>query len=64
MSAADLFRTEAAKRILVNDGGFGTEIQCWKFNEAAYAGELGLSRDQVSRRSFPIAAVRFGGAQR
>jgi 5-methyltetrahydrofolate--homocysteine methyltransferase len=46
MSAADLFRTEAAKRILVNDGGFGTEIQCWKLNEAAYAGELGLSRDQ------------------
>jgi 5-methyltetrahydrofolate--homocysteine methyltransferase len=46
MSAADLFRAEASKRILVNDGGFGTEIQRWKLNEAAYAGELGLSRDQ------------------
>jgi 5-methyltetrahydrofolate--homocysteine methyltransferase len=46
MTAADRFKAEAAKRILVNDGGFGTEIQRWKLNEADYAGTLGLSRDQ------------------
>ena len=46
MNAAEKFRTEAAKRILITDGGFGTEIQRWKLDEAAYAGDLGLARDQ------------------
>jgi 5-methyltetrahydrofolate--homocysteine methyltransferase len=46
VTAANRFRTEAAKRILVNDGGFGTEIQRWKLDSSAFAGELGLSRDQ------------------
>lgn len=46
MTTANKFRAEAAKRILINDGGFGTEIQRWKLNSAAFAGELGLSRDQ------------------
>ncbi|HMT46397.1 MAG: hypothetical protein RL702_226 [Pseudomonadota bacterium] len=37
---------EAAKRILITDGAFGTEIQRWKLSEEDYAGTLGLSRDQ------------------
>jgi 5-methyltetrahydrofolate--homocysteine methyltransferase len=46
MTASEQFRAEAAKRVLINDGGFGTEIQQWKLDEAAYAGKLGLARDQ------------------
>ena len=38
--------TEAAKRILITDGAFGTEIQNWKLAEADYAGSLGLTKDQ------------------
>jgi len=37
---------EAAKRILITDGAFGTEIQNWKLSEADYAGNLGLAKDQ------------------
>ncbi|WP_338467082.1 homocysteine S-methyltransferase family protein [Novosphingobium sp. ZN18A2] len=37
---------EAAKRILLTDGAFGTEIQGWKLGEADYTGSLGLSKDQ------------------
>jgi 5-methyltetrahydrofolate--homocysteine methyltransferase len=40
------FLGEAAKRILITDGAFGTEIQRWKLAEADYAGSLGLSHDQ------------------
>ena len=40
------FRAEAAKRILITDGAFGTEIQNWKLDEAAYAGTLTLGHDQ------------------
>ncbi|MBB4859382.1 5-methyltetrahydrofolate--homocysteine methyltransferase [Novosphingobium chloroacetimidivorans] len=40
------FLAEAAKRILITDGAFGTEIQNWKLAEADYAGALGLSHDQ------------------
>jgi 5-methyltetrahydrofolate--homocysteine methyltransferase len=46
MTASEQFRAEAAKRILINDGGFGTQIQQWKLDEVAYAGQLGLARDQ------------------
>jgi len=45
-SARDLFLAEAAKRILINDGGFGTEIQRLGLGEADYAGSLGLAHDQ------------------
>jgi 5-methyltetrahydrofolate--homocysteine methyltransferase len=45
-SAREQFLAEAAERILVIDGAFGTEIQRWKLDEADYAGALGLSRDQ------------------
>jgi 5-methyltetrahydrofolate--homocysteine methyltransferase len=37
---------EAAKRILITDGAFGTEIQNFKLSEADYAGSLGLAKDQ------------------
>jgi len=40
------FLTEAAKRVLITDGAFGTEIQNWKLAEADYAGDLGLAKDQ------------------
>ncbi|AXB77768.1 homocysteine S-methyltransferase family protein [Novosphingobium sp. P6W] len=46
MSARESFLAEAAKRILITDGAFGTEIQNWKLSEADYAGTLGLSHDQ------------------
>jgi 5-methyltetrahydrofolate--homocysteine methyltransferase len=46
MSARETFLAEAAKRILITDGAFGTEIQNWKLSEADYAGNLGLTHDQ------------------
>lgn len=45
-TARKIFLAEAAKRILVIDGAFGTEIQGWKLAEADYAGSLGLAREQ------------------
>lgn len=45
MTARDTFLAEAAKRILITDGAFGTEIQNWKLSEADYAGTLGLAKD-------------------
>ncbi|MBN8806840.1 MAG: homocysteine S-methyltransferase family protein [Sphingomonas sp.] len=46
MTAREKLLAEAAKRILITDGAFGTEIQNWKLAEADYAGTLGLSHDQ------------------
>lgn len=46
MTPRELFLAEAAKRILIIDGAFGTEIQQRKLTETDYAGSLGLSRDQ------------------
>jgi 5-methyltetrahydrofolate--homocysteine methyltransferase len=46
MTARERLLAEAAKRILITDGAFGTEIQNWKLNEADYAGSLGLTKDQ------------------
>jgi 5-methyltetrahydrofolate--homocysteine methyltransferase len=46
MTAREAFLAQAAKRILINDGGFGTEIQRLGLGEADFAGSLGLSRDQ------------------
>ena len=45
-SARAALLEQAARRILITDGAFGTEIQNWKLTEADYAGSLGLSRDQ------------------
>ena len=44
--ARDALLAQAAQRILITDGAFGTEIQNWKLGEADYAGELNLARDQ------------------
>jgi 5-methyltetrahydrofolate--homocysteine methyltransferase len=46
VSIRQKFLAEAAKRILITDGAFGTEIQNWKLSEEDYAGTLGLSHDQ------------------
>ncbi len=45
-TAREQFLAEAARRILITDGAFGTEIQRWKLAEADYAGSLGLPHDQ------------------
>ncbi|MGN6820240.1 MAG: homocysteine S-methyltransferase family protein [Sphingomonas sp.] len=45
-TAREKLLAEAAKRILITDGAFGTEIQNWKLAEADYAGTLGLTHDQ------------------
>ncbi|MDQ4088256.1 MAG: homocysteine S-methyltransferase family protein [Pseudomonadota bacterium] len=46
MNAAEQLRAEAAKRILIKDGAYGTQIQARRLREADYAGDIGLSRDQ------------------
>lgn len=46
MTSREKLLAEAAKRILITDGAFGTEIQNWKLSEADYAGDLNLSHDQ------------------
>jgi 5-methyltetrahydrofolate--homocysteine methyltransferase len=46
MTKRQLLLAEAAKRILLTDGAFGTEIQNWKLGEDCYAGSLGLPHDQ------------------
>jgi 5-methyltetrahydrofolate--homocysteine methyltransferase len=46
MTIRETLQAQAAQRILLTDGAFGTEIQNWKLDEAAYAGDLGLSHDQ------------------
>jgi len=46
MTPRELFLAEAAKRILIIDGAFGTEIQQRGLTEADYAGALGLTKDQ------------------
>ena len=46
MTARESLLAEAAKRILITDGAFGTEIQNYKLSEADYAGSLGLAKDQ------------------
>ena len=46
MTARESLLAQAATRILITDGAFGTEIQNWKLAEADYAGSLGLAKDQ------------------
>ena len=46
MSAADTFRAEAAKRILIKDGPYGTAIQGERLQAADYCGGLDLMKDQ------------------
>jgi 5-methyltetrahydrofolate--homocysteine methyltransferase len=46
MSPRESLLAQAAQRILITDGAFGTEIQRWKLSEGDYAGHLGLAKDQ------------------
>lgn len=46
MSAREQLKGEAAKRVLIFDGAFGTQIQNRKLSEADYAGDLALGADQ------------------
>jgi 5-methyltetrahydrofolate--homocysteine methyltransferase len=46
MTAAELLEREAAHRILLTDGAFGTEIQKRRLSEADYRGILEFDRDQ------------------
>ncbi len=46
MTARERLLAEAASRILLTDGAFGTEIQNYRLSEADYAGSLGLTKDQ------------------
>ena len=46
MSRADDLRAQAADRILVKDGAYGTMIQSYGLVEADYRGDHDLKRDQ------------------
>ena len=46
MTASQSLRTEAAKRILIKDGAYGTSIQARKLQGADYCGPLDLLKDQ------------------
>jgi 5-methyltetrahydrofolate--homocysteine methyltransferase len=46
MSASQTLRAEAAKRILIKDGAYGTSIQNKKLQSADYCGGLDLLKDQ------------------
>src|ERR1044072_1258371 len=46
MNAAERLRAEAAGRILVKDGAYGTQVQQRRLSEADYRGALDLGRDQ------------------
>ena len=45
-AAADTFRAEAGRRLLVKDGAYGTMIQAEKLVEADYRGDLAFTLDQ------------------
>src|SRR5689334_1126242 len=46
MSASQSLRAEAANRIVVKDGAYGTSIQSRKLKSAEYCGGLDLLKDQ------------------
>lgn len=46
MTARETLLAEAAKRVLLTDGAFGTAIQNYKLTEEDYAGDLDLGHDQ------------------
>ena len=46
MTVREQLLAEAAKRVLISDGAWGTQIQTWGLGEADYAGSLGLAREQ------------------
>src|SRR5215471_3694222 len=46
MTASESFRAEAAKRILIKDGAYGTLVQAQKLQSGDYCGGLDLGKDQ------------------
>ncbi len=46
MSAAQYLRAEAAKRILIKDGAYGTQVQSFRLESADYCGGMDLIKDQ------------------
>ena len=46
MNIAEQLKAEAAKRILIKDGAYGTQVQARGLAEADYRGGLSLGRDQ------------------
>ncbi len=46
MTVARQLRAEAARRILIKDGAYGTQVQQRRLAEADYRGSLDLARDQ------------------
>src|SRR3546814_18861644 len=58
MSVADIFRAEAAKRILITDGAFGTMIQTHRLDEAAYRGDFDLGFDQKGNNDLLVLTRR------
>ncbi|HET8749465.1 MAG TPA: homocysteine S-methyltransferase family protein [Sphingomicrobium sp.] len=46
MSAGEILRAEAGKRILIKDGAYGTQIQARRLASADYLGDLDLAKDQ------------------
>ena len=46
MTKAESFRAEAAKRILIKDGPYGTGIQAERLPTGDYCGGLDLMKDQ------------------
>ena len=66
MTPREQFIAQAARRILVTDGAFGTEIQNRGLHETDYAGDLGLGHDQkgnndilaLTRPEVPAAITR------
>jgi 5-methyltetrahydrofolate--homocysteine methyltransferase len=46
MTASQTLRAEAARRILIKDGAYGTQIQARRLASADYCGSLDLAKDQ------------------
>ncbi|WP_221795047.1 homocysteine S-methyltransferase family protein [Aquisediminimonas sediminicola] len=53
-SAREKLFAEAAKRVLMTDGAWGTQIQGFGLKEEDYAGDLGLSHDQKGNNDILI----------
>ena len=68
MSPAQSLRVEAAKRILIKDGAYGTSVQALKLQSADYCGGLDLMKDQRGNNdllniSNPQVAIQMGIGQ-
>jgi 5-methyltetrahydrofolate--homocysteine methyltransferase len=55
---AAAFRAEAAKRVLITDGAFGTMIQTYKLQEADYRGAYDLKLDQKGNNDLLVLTRR------